>query len=331
MKTTFLTTSTALTAVAAIGLAGTAWGQDSVELHGASQFNEDHAFTRTMTRFAELVEECYDGDVEFVMHLNSELGVERDYFEMMSQGVSVDFAVVAPSHMASMSPQMPLMDMPFLFRDLDHWNNVLNSDAFALIEQEVLEAAGVRVIGYAGGGTRNLISTKPITNMEELQGFEMRVMGAPIQAMIFDAITAEPSVIAYDEVYNAVQTGVVEGLENEAAGIEQMKFYEVAPYIIQTQHAITVRPLMFSEATFQRLPEDLQACIITAGDDAGRHGREIESSQDSEKLHGMEDQGLLTVVPFEDRDELLELSIPVQDEFAEELGAGETLERVRQM
>ena len=331
MSITRLTATSALTA-AAIALVGTAPAlAETIELHGASQFDEDHAFTRTMTHFAERAAECYDGDLEFVMHLNSELGVERDYFEMMSQGVSVDFGIVAPSHMASMSPQMPLMDMPFLFRDLDHWNAVLSSDAFALIEQEVREAAGVRVIGYAGGGTRNLISTREITTMDELGGFQMRVMGAPIQAMIFDAITAEPSVIAYDEVYNAVQTGVVEGLENEAAGIEQMKFYEVAPYIVQTQHAITVRPLMFSEATFQRLPEDLQACVLEAGIAGGEHGRQIESSQDGEKLQGMADAGLLQIVPFADRDELLELAIPVQDEFAAELGAAETLARVRGM
>ncbi|MCB9947636.1 MAG: TRAP transporter substrate-binding protein [Rhodospirillaceae bacterium] len=325
-------TTTALLAAATVAGFGATANADTIELHGASQFDEEHAFTKTMRRFEELTQECYDGDLNFVMHLNSELGVERDFFQMMSQGVSVDYAVVAPSHMASLSPQMPLMDMPFLFRDLDHWNAVLDSGtAFELIEQEVLQNANVRVIGYAGGGTRNLISDHPIHNMEELAGFQMRVMGAPIQAMIFEAITAEPSVIAYNEVYNAVQTGVVDGLENEAAGIEQMKFYEVAPYIILTQHAITVRPLMFSEATFQRLPEDLQACVLEAGREAGRHGREVESSQDSEKLEQMEANGWLETVPFDDRDQLLELSLPVQDEFAAELGATETLERVRGM
>ncbi len=324
--------TTALFAATLVAGLGTAASADTIELHGASQFDENHSYTITMRKFEELVTECYDGDIEFVMHLNSELGVERDFFQMMSQGVSVDYAVVAPSHMASLSPQMPLMDMPFLFRDLDHWNAVLDSGtAFELIEEEVLGNADVRVIGYGGGGTRNLISNREITNMDELTGFQMRVMGAPIQAMIFEAITAEPSVIAYNEVYNAVQTGVVDGLENEAAGIEQMKFYEVAPYIILTQHAITVRPLMFSDHTFQRLPEDLQACVLEAGPEAARHGREIESGQDGEKLTMMEENGWLQTVPFADRDQLLELSIPVQDEFAAELGATETLERIRGM
>ena len=331
MTTNRLTTAGALTA-AVFGLAGAAPALgDTIALHGASQFDEDHAFTRTLARFAELTEACYDGDLAFVLHLSAGLGVERDYFEMMSQGVSVDFAVVAPSHMASLSPQMPLMDMPFLFRDHDHWDAVLSSDAFALIEQEVLDAAGVRVIGYAGGGTRNLIANREITTMAELRGFRMRVMGAPIQAMIFDAITAEPSVIAYDEVYNAVQTGLVEGLENEAAGIAQMKFYEVAPFIIQTRHAITVRPLMFSDSTFQRLPAALRACVEEAGAAAGAHGRRLESGEDGRTLQAMADAGLLQIVPFADRERLRELAVPVQDAFAAQLGATRTLARVRGM
>ena len=325
-------TSTAAFSAAMVVALGTTAGAQAIELHGASQFDDEHAFNQTMSHFETLVAECYDGEVEFVMHGNSELGVERDFFQMMSQGITIDYGIIAPSNMASLSPQMPLIDMPFLFRDLDHWNAVLDSGtAFELIEQEVLENADVRVIGYAGGGTRNLISTEEISSMDDLQGFQMRVMGAPIQAMIFDAITAEPSVIAYNEVYNAVQTGVIDGLENESAGIEQMRFYEVAPYVIETQHAITVRPLMFSDHTFQRLPEDLQACVLEAGAQAGQFGRDLESSLDGERLTMMEENGWLTVVPFEDRDQLLELALPVQDEFADELGATETLERVRGM
>ena len=75
------------------------------------------------------------------------------------------------------------------------------------------------------------LSIKPVTNMAELEGLPMRVMGAPIQTRIFEAIKAAPSVIAYSEVYSAIQTGVIDAAENEAAGIEQMKFYEVGPEI----------------------------------------------------------------------------------------------------
>jgi TRAP-type C4-dicarboxylate transport system substrate-binding protein len=223
----------------------------------------------------------------------------------------------------------PLMDMPFLFRDLDHWNAVMEQDALAPLAQDVLDKANVRLIGYAGGGTRQLIVNRPITNMDELQGLPMRVMGAPIQTQIFEAIGAAPSVIAYDEVYNAIQTGVIDGAENEAAGIEQMKFYEVGPDIALTAHAITVRPLAFSNVTFERLTPEEQECVLQAGKAGGKLGRDTESSQDSEKLNAMEEAGLLKTHEFADRATLLELASPVQQAYAEELGATEVLEAIQ--
>ena len=319
-------------AAMALGLimvpAGAAQAQDAIELHGASQFGDEHAFTKALVKFEELVDACYSGDVSFVLHKNSELGLEKDYFNFMSQGVSVDYAIVSPSHMSTYSKKAPLMDMPFLFRDIAHWNHVLEQGGLDPIAEDVLQRADVELIGYAGGGTRNLIVNRPVRTMEDLKGLPMRVMGAPIQTRIFDAVNAAPSVIAYDEVYNAIQTGVIDAAENEAAGIEQMKFYEVGPHISKTQHAITVRPIAFSAKTMRRLPEDLQACVREAGAEAGKYGREIESTQDSEKLAAMEEKGLLTTYEFTEREKLLELAEPVKRAYAEELGATETLEKI---
>ena len=77
-------------------------------------------------------------------------------------------------------------------------------------------------LGYTGGGVRNLVSSEPIGNLDELAGHKMRVMGAPIQAQTFSALTAAPSAIAYNEVYNAIQSGVIAGFENEAASIQNL-------------------------------------------------------------------------------------------------------------
>lgn len=298
------------------------------KLVGAVQFDESHAFTKALRKFEEEATACSGGSLEFDLHMNSELGLEKDYFENMSQGIAIDYAIVSPSHMSTFSQQAPLMDMPFLFRDLDHWNAVMEQDALAPLAADVLDKANVRLIGYAGGGTRQLIVNRPVTNMAELEGLAMRVMGAPIQTRIFDAINAAPSVIAYSEVYNAIQTGVIDAAENEAAGIEQMKFYEVGPHIALTQHAITVRPIAFSNAMFERLTADEQACVLSAGKIGGKLGRDIESGQDSSKLKAMEDAGLLTTHVFTERDKLLELAGPVKEAYAAELGATEVLRAI---
>lgn len=300
-----------------------------VALRGASLFDEEHAYTKTLRKFEELVGDKYDGGVTFEISLNGELGDESDFVTFLQQGVAIDYAIMAPSNMAVFAPSIPLMDMPFLFRDLEHWDTALSSGVMAPLEAELLEKASIRVIGYAGGGVRNLASAEPIGNIEELTGHKMRVMGAPIQAQIFDAIKAAPSAIAYNEVYNAIQTGVIAGFENEAASIQNLKFYEVAPNITLTKHAITVRPIVMAEKTFSKLPEDLQTAILAAGQEAGTFGRALESSQDGEKMQEMIDAGQIQVQEFAGREALLEMVIPVQDAYAAELGATELLEAIR--
>lgn len=299
-----------------------------IELHGAVQFDEDHAFTKGLRKFEEVAAACYGKPIKFVLHKNSELGLEKDYFNFMAQGVSVDYAIVSPSHMSTFSKMAPLMDMPFLFRDLDHWNKVLDQGGLDVIAKDVEEKADVILIGYAGGGTRNLIVNKPIETMSDLKGLPIRVMGAPIQTRIFEAISAAPSVIAYDEVYNAIQTGVIDAAENEAAGIEAMKFYEVGPDISLTQHAITVRPIGFSGKTFRTLPADLQTCIRKGGAEGGAYARAVESGADHDKLMAMQEKGLLKTYEFRDRAKLLELAEPVKKAYAEELGATAVLEAI---
>lgn len=305
-----------------------AGAQAPITLHGAVQFNDDHAFNKSLLKFQELTQSYYGKPVTFVLHRNSELGLEKDYFAYMNQGISVDYAIVSPSHMSTFARAAPLMDMPFLFRDLDHWNKVLDGDALQPIADEVAKKADVMLVGYAGGGVRNIIANKPVRNMAELKGLSLRVMGAPIQTMMFQAIGAAPTVIAYNEVYNAIQTGVIQGAENEAAGLEQMKFYEVGPDISLTQHAITVRPIAFSGKTFRRLPKDLQEAILKAGREAGQYGRQVESSEDSTRLAQLEKAGKLRTFEFTEREKLLAAAEPVKAAYAKQIGAENVLAKV---
>lgn len=322
-------------AVAALLLAGSVAAliagcarDQTITLRGAAQFDETHVHTRTLRKFEELVKQYYGKPVKFELYLNSELGLEKEFFAYMSQGISVDYAIVSPSHMSTFSKGAPLMDMPFLFRDVTHWNKVLESDALKPIADEVAAKADVMLVGYAGGGTRNLIVNKPVTNLAELRGLSIRVMGAPIQTRIFQAISAAPTVIAYNEIYNAVQTGVIAAAENESAGILQMKFYEVGPEIALTQHAITIRPVCFSGKTFRRLPADLQAAIVRAGREAGAWGRQTETAEDSAVLAKMKSEGKLRTHVFTQRDELLRLAEPVKAAYAKEIDAVDVYARI---
>jgi len=301
----------------------------TLTLHGASQFNDDHAFTKAMVKFEELMKKYSGGkSVNFVLHKNSELGLEKQYFEYMAQGKAVDYAIVSPAHMSTFSKAAPFIDAPFLFRDLKHWNKVLDQDVLKPVADEIAQKADVMLIGYAGGGTRNIFVNKPVRNMQELKALKVRVQGAPIWSKTFQAAGMAPTVIAYNEVYNAIQNGVIAAGENEAAGVEQMKFYEVAPHLSMTQHAITIRPLCFSGKTFKKLDKNLQAAVLKAGKEAGAYGRQIESSEDEQKLAKMEKEGKLKRVAFAGRDQMKKLVDPVMKEYAKEIGAEQILAKI---
>jgi tripartite ATP-independent transporter DctP family solute receptor len=297
-------------------------------LHGASQFNDDHAFTKALVRFQELVDKYSGKKTTWALHKNSELGLEKQYFEYMAQGKAVDYAIVSPAHMSTFSKAAPFIDAPFLFRDLAHWNKVLDADLLKPVADEINQKAEVMLIGYAGGGTRNIFVNKPVRNLAEIKGLKVRVQGAPIWSKTFAAAGMAPTVIAYNEVYNAIQNGVIAAGENEAAGVESMKFFEVAPHLAMTQHAITIRPICFSTKTFNKLDKGMQAAVLKAGKEAGAYGRQVESSEDSAKLDALEKAGKLKRVPFADRAQMKKLVDPVMIEYAKEIGASELLAKI---
>lgn len=329
MSGTWMKVFLAVVLSAGLAVAGVPAQAQTITLKGASQFDDTHSYNQTMLKFEEEVKKCYGKPINFTLHRNRELGLEKDYVNYMTQGLSVDYAVFAPSHAATFSKQTTLMDMPFLFRDIDHWNKVLSTgEALKPIYEDLAQRADILMIGYAGGGVRNIVGKKPVRNMEELKNLSIRVMGAPIQTKMFQAITAAPTVIAYDEVYNAVQTGVILAGENEAPGWSQMKWHEVAPHISQTMHAITIRPLGFSGKTFKKLPQDLQACIVKAGNAGAAHGRKWEREADDKILKQMAAEKKIQVHEFKDRGKILELAAPVKEAFAKEVGAEKVLANI---
>jgi TRAP-type C4-dicarboxylate transport system substrate-binding protein len=295
--------------------------QAPITLNGAVQFNDDHAFTKALVRFEERVKALYGKPVAFNLHKNSSLGLEKQYFEYMAQGRAVDYGIVSPAHMSTFARAAPFIDAPFVFRDVDHMGKVVAAKMLKPIEDEVEKRAGVRLIGHAGGGTRNIFANKPIKNLAEIRGLKIRVQGAPIWSRTFSAVGMSPTVIAYNEVYNAIQNGVIQAGENEAAGVEAMKFYEVAPNLIMTQHAVSIRPICFSMKTLASLPKDLQDAILQAGAEAGEFGRKTESSEDGAKLEALEKAGRLKRITFEERDAMKKLTDPVMAAYAKEVGA----------
>ncbi|MCB0688736.1 MAG: TRAP transporter substrate-binding protein [Saprospiraceae bacterium] len=330
-KALVLTVATFLLAIVVVGLAfwfsSAQKNTDRIVLHGASQFDYNHAYTRALIRFEELVNQYYDGDqpIDFVLHANGELGVEKDFFAYMNIGAVVDYAILAPSHVSTFSSMATIMDIPFLFRDEDHYLKAIDQDVFLPVKEDLLKRADVLIAGYGGGEKRHIFGRRPVRNMKELAGFTMRVMGSPIQSRMFTALGATPTVISSDEIYNAIQTGVIEGAENSAAVIDLLKWYEVAQDISYTAVSYIVRPLFFNAKRFRSFPIELQNAMLRAATEAMTYERNIEIGQDDPTLKKLEAAGKVKVYPFEDREEMLKRAEPVKNEFAREIGASDIL------
>ncbi len=306
---------------AALAAPFAARAQAPLTLNGAVQFNDEHVFTRTLVRFQELVSRYAGRPINWVLHRNSSLGLEKQYFEYMSAGRAVDYGIVSPAHMSTFSRAAPFIDAPFLFRDLAHWNSVIDRGLLDPVANEVERRARVMLIGHAGGGVRNIFANRAAANLAELRGLRIRVQGAPIWSRTFQAAGMAPQVIAYNEIYNAIQNNVIKAGENEAAGIAHMRFFEVAPNRMMTQHAITIRPICFSSATFARLPREVQEAVRRAGREAAAFGRETESGEDERTLARLEREGRLRRIPFADRAAMHRAVQPAVLAYAREIEA----------
>lgn len=282
---------------------------------------EGHVFWQAVVKFRDLLKEYYKGPVpvEVDLHHSGTLGTEKDSIEYMIQGTAIDFYIISPAWIATWDKTAPFIDAPFIFKSVSHWEKSLEANVFKPIEDNMI-SKGVRFIGYGGGGVRHIISKKPIYNISEFPTLQMRVQGSPLHQKVFTAVGIRATPLDYMEVYNAIKTGVLDALENEPAGLEGMKFYEVAPYYIQTAHQITTRILGFSEPRLKTFPQDLQEAIKKAGREAGAYHRKIEVAAGETIVKDLVAKHGLKVIPF-DNAEMRRQAMPVIEEFAREVGA----------
>ena len=299
-----------------------------ITIVGGTMLPEGHVYHRTVIKFADQMKVNYKGPVQidFSIHHSATLGTEKDAVEFMIQGTAVDTYVVSPSWISTWDKTTPIIDAPFVFRDINHWYKALEQKAFQPIE-DLMITKGLRIIGYGGGSTRNMISKIPAYSIADFPKIKMRVQGSPVHQRAFSATGLMATPLDYTEVYNAIKTGVLDAMENEPAGLLSMKFYEVAPYLMLTNHQIQTRILGFSEKRFQSFPKDVQDAIIKSGAEASAYHREAEISEAQGQIEEMRDKFGLTVIPF-DNTEMRAKAMPAVEAYAQEIGAGDLLKAI---
>ena len=228
----------------------------------------DNVITLNATEFAKRVNERAKGELEVVVYPNTQLGNERDMAEGMQLG-TVEMAAISTGILTNFVPEVGVTGLPFIFRSWDHLEKVLRSPLADQLSDMILKRTGIRTLGWWEQGFRVTITTrKPINSLQDLQGLKIRLPEEKVLIRTFQLMKAAPTVVPWGEVYTSLQTGVVEGMESSPPGIFTMKFYEVAPYLAETNHQHAVVQLLVSDKVFQSLSKDVQDVIRQAAKEA---------------------------------------------------------------
>ncbi len=248
--------------------------------HGAAESVPMHA---GLVKFKEILEKNSNGEFEVVLYGNSQLGADRELTEAAQLG-NIDIVCVSTANAAPFNKDFFIFDTPFLFKD--------RTDAYAVLDgpagQAVLkngEGVNLKGLGYMENGFRDLTnSDKEIRTPADLAGIKLRTMENPIQIAAWKALGANPTPMAFGELFTALQQKTVDGQENPMELIYSTKFFEVQPFITKTQHIYSPYAILASLESWEGYSKEEQAMIQDAMKQAIDYQRSIvvESSKKAE-------------------------------------------------
>ncbi|MEO9526967.1 TRAP transporter substrate-binding protein [Roseibium sp.] len=284
----------------------------------AHVLTEDTPNARAAVVFKEEVEKNSDGRIEINIRPAAQLGGDVEIIEQTQMGM-VHIAIPPTGNLANFNEQMYLFDLPFLMNDDASMKRVLDGDVGTEL-LGTLEANNLHGIAMWGAGFRNMTNNiRPINGPGDLEGIKMRTLQAPTILATYRAYGANPTAMAYVEVYNGLQQGVVEGQENPLANIASMKFYEVQKYMTLSRHAYHTYAAVMNNAAWASLPDDLKTVIEEAmivGRDAARR---FTDEDEAKIIEGIKGQIEIQELPAEGRAAFIEASQPIYEEFREKV------------
>ncbi len=248
----------------------------------ADTLTEAYPATAGAIEFARLVEEYTDGRVVIEVHHGARLGGDESAYVEQLQFGGIDAARLNLSPVAEVAPMLNLLQMPFLFSTMEHMHEVIDSE----IGDELLASVdGTQMVGLAlyEAGQRNIYnSKKAINSIDDLKGLKIRVPNNQLMLDTFNALGANATPLSITEVYSALQTGVIDGAENNFPSYQQMSHFEVANYLTLNGHTAPPEILVFSEASFNKLSDVDKENVRRAAKDSVAYQREVFNSTEAE-------------------------------------------------
>lgn len=271
-------------------------------------------------KFKELVEQRLDGKAVVEVFPNSQLFGDNKVLEAMLLG-DVQIAAPALSKFEKYTPSLQIFDLPFLFKNMDAVEKFQQGP----VGQKMLmsmKKKGLIGLGYLHNGMKQISSNSPLRVPADAAGKKFRIMTSDVLAAQYEAVGAMPLKKPFSEVFTLLQTKAIDGQENTWSNIYSKKFYEVQPYITETDHGVLDYLVVTSAEFWMDLPDDIRTEVKKALDEAIAYGNKISEDkaiEDRQKILDSKRTEILTLTDAE-RQQWVEAMKPVWKQFEGAIG-----------
>jgi C4-dicarboxylate-binding protein DctP len=317
--------STAVAAVAATGISP-ASAQAPIVIKFSHVVATDAPKGKASEKFKELAEKYTNGKAKVEVYANSSLYKDKEELEALQLGA---VQLLAPST-SKFGPlgftEFDALDLPFIFANEAAFKKFGKSDLSKQMFAK-LETKGVKGLAYWDNGFHVMGANKQIRNVKDFQGLKLRIQGSKVLDATTKAWGAIPQVMAFSEVYQALQTGVVDGLENVPSNFWTQKFFEVVKYIAVSHHGHLSYAVVANKKFWDGLPADVRPGLEKAMAETSDYFDSIAKQENDEALEAIKKTGKVQVYPLtpEDRKSWVQAVLPVHKEMEKRIGK-ETIE-----
>ncbi|MDQ6880674.1 MAG: DctP family TRAP transporter solute-binding subunit [Pseudomonadota bacterium] len=286
----------ALTAAAALALAGTppVFGQQPIIVKFSHVVTNETPKGKGALKFKELAEKYSGGKVKVEVYPNSTLYKDKEEMDALNSG-SVQFLAPSTAKFRPIGvPEFEAMDLPYIFNGQEGYEKLVKGPiGMGLLKK--LETKGITGLAYWDNGFHMVSANKPLLMPADFQGIKMRISGSKIADLYFRALGALPQILAFSEVYQALQTGVVDGCENTPSNYYTQKFYEVQKHITNSRHAHLQYAVVTNTKWWNGLPAGVRAQLTKAMDEATEYANSIAKQENIDALAKIKESGKTTV------------------------------------
>jgi len=276
---------------------------------------------RAAEYFKKLAEERSKGRVKVEVYPNSQLYKDREEIEALQIGA---VQMLAPS-LAKFGPlgvrSFELFDLPYIFPNKETLYRVMDGDIGRKLFS-LLDAKGITGLGFWDNGFKQMSANKPLRSVEDFKGLKLRIQSSKVLEAQMKALGANPQVMAFSEVYSALQQGVVDGTENPLSNLYTQKMHEVQKHLTISDHGYLGYAVIVNKKFWDDLPADLRATLDTAMQETTVFERKIAQEENDEALAKVKAAGTthVYVLPFKDRVVWQKALLPVHKAFEEKIG-----------